>query len=172
ETKIPSVLLEITPDLASRAIETSLSSLMGTMWCLCDPTPCGWCKTDAHATDFAWTRFKDLLQKVPHHGIDLWLQVQIFYDHVNSTTRQTIDQAVGGSTRDLGSIGEEMDKTTTLHQSLLKNSIQCLETASQFLVTASDHIRDGVRKLMTASECSRLKRDPRRFGEVKASEIL
>ncbi|GJW53764.1 zinc finger, CCHC-type containing protein [Tanacetum coccineum] len=21
----------------------------------------------------AWTRFKDLLQKVPHHGIDLWL---------------------------------------------------------------------------------------------------
>ncbi|GJV78827.1 zinc finger, CCHC-type containing protein [Tanacetum coccineum] len=31
----------------------------------------------------AWTRFKDLLQKVPHHGIDLWLQVQIFYDHVN-----------------------------------------------------------------------------------------
>ncbi|GKA76261.1 zinc finger, CCHC-type containing protein [Tanacetum coccineum] len=23
----------------------------------------------------AWTRFKDLLQKVPHHGIDFWLQV-------------------------------------------------------------------------------------------------
>ncbi|GJW44483.1 zinc finger, CCHC-type containing protein [Tanacetum coccineum] len=23
----------------------------------------------------AWTCFKDLLQKVPHHGIDLWLQV-------------------------------------------------------------------------------------------------
>ncbi|GJV08041.1 crooked neck-like protein 1 [Tanacetum coccineum] len=23
----------------------------------------------------AWTRFKDLLQKVPHHGIDLWLEV-------------------------------------------------------------------------------------------------
>ncbi|GJZ42235.1 zinc finger, CCHC-type containing protein [Tanacetum coccineum] len=23
----------------------------------------------------AWTRFKDLLQKVPHHGIDLWLQI-------------------------------------------------------------------------------------------------
>ncbi|GJR17496.1 zinc finger, CCHC-type containing protein [Tanacetum coccineum] len=22
-----------------------------------------------------WTRFKDLLQKFPHHGIDLWLQV-------------------------------------------------------------------------------------------------
>ncbi|GJW43702.1 retrovirus-related pol polyprotein from transposon TNT 1-94 [Tanacetum coccineum] len=35
----------------------------------------------------ARTLCKDLLQKVPHHGIDLWLQVQIFYDHVNSATR-------------------------------------------------------------------------------------
>ncbi|GJV80423.1 zinc finger, CCHC-type containing protein [Tanacetum coccineum] len=23
----------------------------------------------------SWTRFKDLLQKVPHHGIDLWLLI-------------------------------------------------------------------------------------------------
>ncbi|GKB87071.1 hypothetical protein Tco_0959343 [Tanacetum coccineum] len=49
----------------------------------------------------AWTRFKDLLQKVPHHGIDLWLQVQIFYDHVNPVTRRTIDQSAGGKLRDL-----------------------------------------------------------------------
>ncbi|GJV69086.1 MAK10-like protein [Tanacetum coccineum] len=48
----------------------------------------------------AWTRFKDLLQKAPHHGIDLWLQVQIFYDHVNLTTRRTIDQAIGGKLHD------------------------------------------------------------------------
>ncbi|GKE06866.1 zinc finger, CCHC-type containing protein [Tanacetum coccineum] len=34
-----------------------------------------------------WTRFKDLLQKVPHHGINLWLQVQMFYDHVNPVTK-------------------------------------------------------------------------------------
>ncbi|GJV55466.1 MAK10-like protein [Tanacetum coccineum] len=49
----------------------------------------------------AWTRFKDLLQKVPHHGIDLWLQVQIFYDHVNPVTRRTIDQSAGGKLCDL-----------------------------------------------------------------------
>nr|GEU37850.1 MAK10-like protein [Tanacetum cinerariifolium] len=47
----------------------------------------------------AWTCFKDLLKKVPHHGIDLWLQVQIFYDHVNPATRRTIDQAAGGKLR-------------------------------------------------------------------------
>ncbi|GKD64154.1 zinc finger, CCHC-type containing protein, partial [Tanacetum coccineum] len=49
----------------------------------------------------AWTRFKDLLQNAPHHGIDLWLQVQIFYDHVNPATRRTIDQSAGGKLRDL-----------------------------------------------------------------------
>ena len=49
----------------------------------------------------AWTRFKDLLQKVPHHGIDLWLQVQIFYDHIGLSTRRTIDQSAGGKLRDL-----------------------------------------------------------------------
>ncbi|GKD95961.1 hypothetical protein Tco_1379858 [Tanacetum coccineum] len=48
----------------------------------------------------AWTHFKDLLQKVPHHGIDLWLQVQIFYDHVNSATRHAIDHSAGGKLRD------------------------------------------------------------------------
>ncbi|GJW40672.1 MAK10-like protein [Tanacetum coccineum] len=49
----------------------------------------------------AWTHFKDLLQKVPHHGINLWLQVQIFYDHVNPFTRRTIDQSTSGKFRDL-----------------------------------------------------------------------
>ncbi|GJS26894.1 retrovirus-related pol polyprotein from transposon TNT 1-94 [Tanacetum coccineum] len=121
---------------------------MGTMWCLYDPTPSDWCKTDAHSTNFAsnwlrcllagsistWkdlttrflaqffpsrrtaklqndilmfqqhegeslsearTRFKDLLQKVPHHGIDLWLQIQIFYDHVSFYLKREISHASG-----------------------------------------------------------------------------
>ncbi|GKA38950.1 zinc finger, CCHC-type containing protein [Tanacetum coccineum] len=140
--KILSVLLEITPNLATRATGKPLSSPKGTMWYLFDQTPSGWCKTDAHLTlmlqigkervrlfqfslrdqasnwlerlavgsistwedlttrflaqffppgrtaklcndilmfpqhqgEFlskASTRFKDLLQKVPRHGIDL-----------------------------------------------------------------------------------------------------
>ncbi|GKF12341.1 hypothetical protein Tco_0050267 [Tanacetum coccineum] len=60
---------------------------------LIDPTP-------SESLSEAWTRFKDLLQKVPHHGIDLWLQVQIFYDHVNPSTRRTIDQLACGKLRD------------------------------------------------------------------------
>ncbi|GKG52761.1 hypothetical protein Tco_0549873, partial [Tanacetum coccineum] len=43
-----------------------------------------------------WTGFKYLLQKFPHRNIDLWLQVQIFYDQVNPAIRRTIDQSAGG----------------------------------------------------------------------------
>ncbi|GJU50654.1 hypothetical protein Tco_1220209 [Tanacetum coccineum] len=58
-------------------------------------------RTRLQSLSEAWTRFKDLLQKVPHHGIDLWLKVQICYDHVNPVTRRTIDQSAGGKLRDL-----------------------------------------------------------------------
>ncbi|GKE68875.1 hypothetical protein Tco_1526947 [Tanacetum coccineum] len=38
-------------------------------------------RTRLQSLSKAWTRFKDLLEKVLHHGIDCWLQIQIFYDH-------------------------------------------------------------------------------------------
>ncbi|GJU83394.1 zinc finger, CCHC-type containing protein [Tanacetum coccineum] len=47
-----------------------------------------------------WTRFKDLRQKVLHHGIDLWLQIQIFYDHVSFHLKFDIEYADGGKLRD------------------------------------------------------------------------
>ncbi|GJZ37548.1 synaptobrevin, longin-like domain protein [Tanacetum coccineum] len=47
----------------------------------------------------AWTRFKDLIQKVPHHGIDHWHQIQIFYDHVSFYLKCEIDRA-GSKLRD------------------------------------------------------------------------
>nr|GEY39666.1 hypothetical protein [Tanacetum cinerariifolium] len=48
----------------------------------------------------AWTRFKDLQQKVPHHGIDRWLQIQIFYDNVSFHLKCKIDRAAGSKLRD------------------------------------------------------------------------
>ncbi|GJU00354.1 zinc finger, CCHC-type containing protein [Tanacetum coccineum] len=47
----------------------------------------------------AGTHFKDLLKKVPHHGIDRWLQIQIFYDHVSFHLKCEIDHAAGGKLR-------------------------------------------------------------------------
>ncbi|GJU06145.1 zinc finger, CCHC-type containing protein [Tanacetum coccineum] len=49
----------------------------------------------------AWARFKDLLQKFPRHGIDLWLQVQIFYDRINEALNKTIDYAAEGRLKKL-----------------------------------------------------------------------
>nr|GEW93978.1 zinc finger, CCHC-type [Tanacetum cinerariifolium] len=49
----------------------------------------------------AWTHFKNLLRKVPHHGIDLWLQVQIFYDRIDHTLKRTVDYAARGRLRKL-----------------------------------------------------------------------
>nr|GEW28765.1 hypothetical protein [Tanacetum cinerariifolium] len=47
----------------------------------------------------AWTRFKDLLQKVPRHGIDHWLQIQKIYDHVSFHLKYEIDRSAGGKLR-------------------------------------------------------------------------
>ncbi|GJR58342.1 hypothetical protein Tco_1500504 [Tanacetum coccineum] len=62
--------------------------------------------------------------------------------------------AFGGNTHDLGSFWEEMDEIATLHQSQRRKATQWLEMASQILATASGYACDGVRILVTASECN------------------
>ncbi|GJR75388.1 zinc finger, CCHC-type containing protein [Tanacetum coccineum] len=47
----------------------------------------------------AWTRFKDLLQNVPRHGINRWIHIQIFYDHVSFHLKCETDRAAGGKLR-------------------------------------------------------------------------
>nr|GEX17634.1 zinc finger, CCHC-type [Tanacetum cinerariifolium] len=47
----------------------------------------------------AWTPFKGLVRKVPHHGIDLCLQVQIFYDRIDHPLKWTMDYAAEGRLR-------------------------------------------------------------------------
>ncbi|GJX60162.1 reverse transcriptase domain-containing protein [Tanacetum coccineum] len=65
------------------------------------------------------------------------------------------DEAFGGNTRDLGSFGEEMDKTTNLHQHLLRISTQKLETASQITRDAvTTHLKTASQDLQTASDCT------------------
>ncbi|XP_062104565.1 uncharacterized protein LOC133815778 [Humulus lupulus] len=47
----------------------------------------------------AWERFKELLQKCPHHGhgIVKWMLVHTFYNVLRGNTRTIIDAAVGGA---------------------------------------------------------------------------
>ncbi|GJY90272.1 hypothetical protein Tco_0505468 [Tanacetum coccineum] len=67
----------------------------------------------------AWTRFKDLLQKVPHHGIDLWIQVQIFYDHVNPATSTSNRRLIELKKQ----VQHLMEAHLTLKQPILVNKI-------------------------------------------------
>ncbi|GJX91572.1 hypothetical protein Tco_0344898 [Tanacetum coccineum] len=115
--------------------------------------------------------YKNCLNLGPEYQVDESMKEWLIRGHV-SLHEVIIWMAFRGNTRDLRSIGEETDKTTTLDRSLLKNYVQCLEKASQFLATPSYLTSDGVRTLTMASERSCLKRNPRRFDEATASETL
>ncbi|GJV26906.1 hypothetical protein Tco_1383354, partial [Tanacetum coccineum] len=66
----------------------------------------------------------------------------------------SIWKAFGGNTRDLGSFGEETDKTTNLHQHLLRISTQKLETASQITRDAvTTHLKTASQDFQMASDC-------------------
>ncbi|GJY76445.1 hypothetical protein Tco_0481561 [Tanacetum coccineum] len=58
----------------------------------------------------AWTCFKNLIQRVPHHGLDFRSLTQFFYDHVDDYTRMNLDFAADGNLRELS--GEEAWEAT------------------------------------------------------------
>ncbi|KAG9458319.1 hypothetical protein H6P81_002827 [Aristolochia fimbriata] len=45
----------------------------------------------------AWERFNGLLKRFPSHKIELWSQIEIFYNGLNINTQRMIDAAAGGS---------------------------------------------------------------------------
>lgn len=45
----------------------------------------------------AWERFKDMLRKCPQHGLDLWVQIQTFYNGLYPHCKQAIDASAGGT---------------------------------------------------------------------------
>ena len=49
----------------------------------------------------AWTRFKYLLKKVPHHNFDLWSPTQVFYDRVDRHAQRDIYHFAGRDLREL-----------------------------------------------------------------------
>ncbi|GJV47452.1 hypothetical protein Tco_1437664 [Tanacetum coccineum] len=49
--------------------------------------------------------FDSTLERVPHHGLDLWSLTQFFYDHVDDYTLMDLDFAADRNLRELS--GEE-----------------------------------------------------------------
>ncbi|KAG9444943.1 hypothetical protein H6P81_016283 [Aristolochia fimbriata] len=53
-------------------------------------------ESEEHLSE-AWERFNGLLKRCPNHKIELWSQIEIFYNGLNINTRSMIDAAAGGS---------------------------------------------------------------------------
>ncbi|GKC21091.1 hypothetical protein Tco_1023241 [Tanacetum coccineum] len=124
----------------------------------------------------ARTHFKDLLQKVPYHGIDLWLQVQIFYDRIERTNQMVVDCTTRRQLRKIsaGEAWKTIEDCTTRRQykeeelddpisskkgsldyengniKLLLESIECLEA---FVGLVMNFILDQKDKIRQPEEC-------------------
>ncbi|GKB03298.1 hypothetical protein Tco_0831387 [Tanacetum coccineum] len=75
--------------------------------------------------------FHGLTPKSPSSWHRTWLQVQIFYDHVNPATRRTIDQAAGDFAKSVKAISLPQDVPSTSDHLLieLENQVQRLMEA-------------------------------------------
>ncbi|GJW78212.1 hypothetical protein Tco_0139894 [Tanacetum coccineum] len=54
---------------------------------------------------YSWTRFKDVIQKVPNHGLSIWTLIEIFLKHLNSLSRHIIILTAEGDLRKFSDIG-------------------------------------------------------------------
>ncbi|KAI5313265.1 hypothetical protein L3X38_042439 [Prunus dulcis] len=54
---------------------------------------------DGEPFNECWERFKGLLLQCPHHGLPLYLQMQIFYDGLTQTCQSTVDNAASGAVK-------------------------------------------------------------------------
>ncbi|GJX97303.1 hypothetical protein Tco_0353101 [Tanacetum coccineum] len=53
----------------------------------------------------SWIRFKDVIQKVPNHGLSIWTLIEIFLKHLNSLSRHIINLTADGDLRKFSDIG-------------------------------------------------------------------
>ncbi|GJW73063.1 hypothetical protein Tco_0132433 [Tanacetum coccineum] len=53
----------------------------------------------------SWTRFKDIIRKVPNHGLSIWTLIEIFLKHLDSLYRHIINLIAEGDLRKFSDIG-------------------------------------------------------------------
>ncbi|GJX26257.1 hypothetical protein Tco_0232553 [Tanacetum coccineum] len=111
--------------LATGAIGTPLSSSKGIIWnTKLRNDILMFQQHQGESLSEAWTRFKDLLQKVPHHGIDLWLQDLALYDNESWNDPRDFAKPVKAI-----SLPQDVLSTSDRHLIELKNQVQCLMEA-------------------------------------------
>ncbi|GJX26708.1 gag-pol polyprotein [Tanacetum coccineum] len=53
----------------------------------------------------SWTRFKDIIRKVPNHGLSIWTLIEIFLKHLDLLYRHIINLTAEGDLRKFSDIG-------------------------------------------------------------------
>nr|GEZ60852.1 hypothetical protein [Tanacetum cinerariifolium] len=53
----------------------------------------------------SWTRFIDIIRKVPNHGLSIWTIIEIFLKHLNSLSHHIINLTAEGDLRKFSDIG-------------------------------------------------------------------
>nr|GEW94695.1 ribonuclease H-like domain-containing protein [Tanacetum cinerariifolium] len=53
----------------------------------------------------SWTRFKDIIRKVPNHGLSIWALIEIFLKYLDSLSRHIINLTAEGDLRKFSDIG-------------------------------------------------------------------
>ena len=67
----------------------------------------------------AWERYRELIRKCPHHGLQKWLIIEMFYNGLDQHHKSTIDSAAGGSL-----MAKNCDEAYDLISEIADNSYQ------------------------------------------------
>ncbi|GJV58258.1 hypothetical protein Tco_1459263 [Tanacetum coccineum] len=95
-----------------------------------------------------WTRYKDLIRKVPHHGLGLWSQIQIFFDHIDRYTQIDINYAACGNLKVLSA--EEAWET-------IEDCVQCDKQWKNITSTIFDQTITNLKDHFVGNEMVRVK---------------
>ncbi|GJV86392.1 hypothetical protein Tco_1530330 [Tanacetum coccineum] len=64
---------------------------------------------------YSWTRFKDVIRKVPNHGLSIWTLIEIYLKHIDSLSWHIINLTAEGDLRKFSDIGACSRKVTSFH---------------------------------------------------------
>ncbi|KAM6596601.1 hypothetical protein CsatA_007125 [Cannabis sativa] len=95
----------------------------------------------------SWERFKDLIRKCPHHGIEKWMLVNNFYNGLVGNTRTLIDAAADGAF-----MRKSANEACDFLEEMALNNQQWPTERSQTKKVAGMHEVDAITKLTAQVE--------------------
>ncbi|XP_062085912.1 uncharacterized protein LOC133792019 [Humulus lupulus] len=116
----------------------------------------------------ACERFKELLRRCPHHGIDKWMLVHNFYNGLCTTTRTIIDAAAGGAF-----MSKSANETYELLEDMATNNHQWLDERSTGVIkVVGIHELDAITALTAQMPTScEIFRGPHSFDQCPSGDL-